>query len=113
MSTTPSLEDLRDAFETLYDDLSAAYWSASTIEVKDRIYGTEELVADILDMFYLADLDKRTDVYKRVAADIQPSLVKLDELRKDIDSIIHAVTVAAKVADSIAKALGLAAKYFV
>jgi len=112
MADKPSLTELRQSFKDSYEDLSTAYWAASTIEAKDRIYGAEEIVENTLDALNAQDLEARDEVFKAVSAQLQPGLKKLDALKADIDKVIHAVNVAANVVRSLGKALDLAARYF-
>jgi DNA repair exonuclease SbcCD ATPase subunit len=111
-SNSPTRQELQNAFQQLYDGLTQAYWSASTIEAKDRIYGVEEVVFDVLTDLAREDLDSRTQVYEDVAINVKSALTKLDRLKEDIDQLIHAVKVASEVAGVIDKAVKLATKFF-
>jgi hypothetical protein len=108
----PTQQDVQAAFQDLYDNLSQAYWSASTIDAKDRIYGIEEIVFDVLTDLEKNDLETDDDAYKQVKADVSPVLDKLAALKKDIDNVIQAVKVATQVAGFLDKAIKLASKYF-
>ena len=108
----PPLQDVRDAFQDLYDNLRDAYWAASDIATKDRIYGTEEIVFDTLADLDREYLEQNSAVYKEVKGKIAPVLDKLDQLKADIDKIIRAVDVATQVAGALDKAIALASKYF-
>jgi DUF1680 family protein len=105
-------KDVQAAFQSLYDGLTQAYWSASTIEAKDRIYGVEEIVFDILTDLEKNDLESDYDAFKTVKANVAPVLKKLDALKKEIDDVIQAVKVATEVAGYLDQAIKLAAKYF-
>jgi hypothetical protein len=112
MVEKPSLTEVQQSFKDAYEDLSAAYWAASTVDAKDRIYAAEETVENTLDSLNAKELETRDEVFKQVAADIKPGLDRLDSLKADIDKIIHAVNVAANLVRSLGKALDLAARYF-
>jgi hypothetical protein len=109
---SPSQEQVRDAYEAVDEQLGQAYWAASTVETKDRIYGIEEIVYDVLMQLYREQLESGTAAYTHVQRQVETVNEKLDQLKQEIDSIIHAVSVAADVAAAIDKAVSLGAKYF-
>jgi hypothetical protein len=108
----PARQEVQKAFQELYDNLTQAYWSASTIEAKDRIYGIEEVVFDVLTELTREELDDRTEVFQEVADKVEPVLTKLDGLKQDIDQLIHAVKVASQVAGAIDQVVKLATRFF-
>jgi len=108
----PSQQEIHDAFGFLYQQLSNAYWVASTIEDKDRIHGISDSVFDILTQLNREDIQSRTDDFKALAKSVADAGTRLDSLKADIDQIIHVVKVASDVTAAIDKALGMAAKYF-
>ena len=110
--TPPSNPEVQAAVQALYDSLSQAYWSASTIDAKDRIYGTEEVLLDTLTNLAREDIEDRTETFEAALENVKPVLARLDQLRADLDKIIHAVKVAAQVADAIDQAVKQLTKYF-
>ncbi len=111
-TTSTSQQQLRGAYEALDEQLGKAYWAASTVETKDRIYGIEEIVYDLLMRLYREQLDSNSPAYIQARQQVQTANEKLDELKQDIDSMIHAFNVAADVAAAIDKAVSLGTKYF-
>ena len=107
-----SQQDVHDAFEELYYALNDAYWAASTIQDKDRIRGIQDVVFQILTGLNQADIASRSADFKALAGTFVSVQAKLDALQKDVDQIIHATQVAAKVVSGITKALALATKFF-
>ena len=108
----PSREETRLAMQSLYDNLTEAYWAASTIEAKDRIYGAEEVVFDILTQLEREDLEADTAAFKAAAGRVEAVLGKVDQLKRDIDKLVHAMKVAVKVTAALDKGVQLATKYF-
>jgi len=111
-ATAPTREQVRDAFQALYDGLGQAYWAATTIESKDRIYGIEEIVYEAVIELNKEDIESNDELYKQVKDQVKSVIDKIDKLKDDIDTIIHAINIAADVAAGIDKAVQLAAKYF-
>lgn len=112
ISENPTQQQVREAFQDLYDQLGNAYWAATTTDTKDRIYGIEEVVYDLL-----MELDKRTleansAVYNEVKVRMETVIGRIDQLKRDIDGIIHAVKIAGNVTAAMDKAIGMAMKYF-
>lgn len=101
-----------DAMQSLYDTLTEAYWTASTIEAKDRIYGAEEVVFDILTELQREDLEANTAAFKAAAEKVVAVMGKVEQLKQDIDKLIHAMKVAVKVTAALDKGVQLATKYF-
>lgn len=109
---TPSREETLEAMQSLYDSLTEAYWAASTIEAKDRIYGAEEVVFDILTDLEREDLEADTAAFKAAAGKVEAVMGKVEQLRQDIDKLVHAMKVAIKVTAALDKGVQLASKYF-
>ncbi len=109
---TPSRKETLDAVQELYDSLTEAYWAASTIEAKDRIYGAEEVVFDILTQLQREDLESNTAAFKAAAGKVEAVIGKVEQLKQDIDKLVHAMKVAVKVTAALDKGVQLAIKYF-
>ena len=110
-SGLPTQEQVRNAFQELYNQLRQAYWAASTIEAKDQIYGVKEVVYDILLELQKEKIESDTPRYKEIKGQIEAATKKIDALRKEIDTIVHAVKIAGAVAKGIDKAIELARKF--
>lgn len=109
----PTVAELRQAFQELFDALNEAFWVVSTIEDKDRIHGLGEAVYRILCEIERADLAARTEAYLAVKAKVDEATRRLGKLKKKLDDIIHAMDTAAAVTRAIDKALDVAARFFV
>src|ERR1035438_6374098 len=110
-AASPTQDEVRGAFQALYDQIVRAYWAASNID-KDRIKGIKESVYDSLMQLEQQQLEANSPLYGQVKTQMQTVIAKINQLKSDIDSIIHAVNIAADVAAAADKAIGLAAKYF-
>ncbi|GDY19777.1 hypothetical protein LBMAG56_11220 [Verrucomicrobiota bacterium] len=108
----PSRQETLDAMQNLYDTLTDAYWAASTIEAKDRIYGAEEVVFDIVTELQREDLEANTAAFKAAGEKVAAAMGKVEQLKQDIDKLVHAMKVAVKVAAALDKGVQLASKYF-
>jgi len=107
----PTQQQVQDAFQQLYDSLNDAYWSASTIENKDRIRGCADVIFDILSQLTADGIASRSADFQQLKSSVQSVKSKLQELQKEIDGVIHNIEVASKVADGIGKALDTAARF--
>lgn len=105
-------QEVRDIFGALYKDLDDAYWSATTIEDKDRISGVQGAVFDILTELNREHIKSNTEKFKELISKVDDVNKRLDKLKKDIDKIIQRVELATRVAKTIDKVLTQAAKYF-
>jgi hypothetical protein len=110
---SPTQQEVHDVFGELYQALTDAYWVASTIEDKDRIRGAADLVFDILTPLNQADIKSRSQDYAELKDAVSTATKKLVALQADIESIIHNVSVATSVLQSITKVLSAAEKFFV
>lgn len=107
-----SRQNVYDAFEYLYNQLSAGYWAATTIEAKDRIRGLSDAIFEILTALNRSDIETRDADFKELTETVKRIAPRLEKLEKEIDQIIHAVKIAENVAQAVDKAIDLAAKYF-
>ena len=106
-------QEVHDIFGELYKQLTDAYWSATTIEDKDRISGIKETVFDILTELNKASIRSNTEKFQELISKVNSVNVRLDKLKEDIDKVIHRVEIATRVAKAIDKVITLASKYFV
>lgn len=109
----PTQQEVKDAYETLYDQLTNAYWVASTIQDKDRIRGIADTVSDILDELDLEDIKLRTEQFKELSQTAASVSAHLTDLQKDIDKIIHVTKTAVAVTKAIGQVLAVTSKFFV
>jgi outer membrane murein-binding lipoprotein Lpp len=108
----PTQDQVADAFQALYDQLVLAYHAASDDNTRDRINGIKEIVYDQLIQLEQQQLDANNALYGQVKGQMQKVIARIEQLKSDINSIIHAVNVATDVAAAADMAIGLAAKYF-
>ena len=106
-------DDVFQAYQNLYELMDKAYWTASTIQDKDRIRGIEDAISDILTALNAADIKARTQDYADCKNLVDATNHRLDKLKSQIDSIIHVVKIATQVVKAAEDAVKLAAKFFV
>ncbi len=109
----PTVAELNKDFQDLYNQLNDGYWSATSIDAKDRIRGISEIVYDILIDINRADLTSRTPEYVELEKAVEYVNKRLDKLKEEIDSIIKKLKLAGQIVNGIDKALDTAAKFFV
>lgn len=107
----PSQQAVQDAYQQLYDSLTDAYWAASTIEDKDRIRGAADVVFEIISQLTVADIKSRSADFTELKTAVNSVTEKLRKLQSEIDTIVHNIEIASKVAAGIAKALELGGKF--
>jgi len=107
-----SQQAVHDAFEELYYALRDAYWAASTIEDKDRIHGIQDSVWEIITALNQADIASRTEEFKALSESFRGVQKELETLQADVEKIIHATEITAKVIQGTTKVLTTAAKFF-
>jgi len=103
-----SRQEVYDAFQQLYQQLSEGYWASTTIDAKDRIRGLADAVSEILTELN----ESRSNDFKALTETVKGINPRLDTLGKEIDQVIHAVKTGQNVAKAIDKAISLAVKYF-
>ncbi len=113
MPKKPTSDEVWLALDQLRRALNDAYWEISDPQQGDRILALAQDVDSIQD-----DMDKdaiisNTAAYKNLQARVKGVNDKLDQLKKDIDGMIHSVETVTKIAGYIDQAMQLAAKYFV
>jgi len=106
----PTTQDLSNAYSDLLDDLNEAYWAASSIDVKDRLYGMIEAISDIISALDKADFESRDATYASLAAKVTDINKQLAKLQTQIGSMISRINTAAAIVSDVAKALTLAEK---
>ncbi len=109
---SPTQQEVHDAYGKLYKSLTDAFWVASTITDKDRIRGAADAVLDIITALNQEDIRSREAEFATLKSQVDIINNKLAALQKDIDGIIHNVTVATTVVQTITKALDFGAKFF-
>lgn len=101
----PTIDEMLVCFDECYNALSQSYWEASTIEGKDQIIGCLEFVSDLIDILLIRDLTSRTEQYEEAAPAIAQGKKKLDELKAEIDRLVHRVATVTRVIGAIERAL--------
>jgi hypothetical protein len=106
------LDKVHEVYQTLYNNLTTAYWAANTIQDKDRIHGVMDLVFETLSALNLDVLEANSAAFKLLSTKVKATNDQLTALKATIDKLIAAVTVATQVATAIDQTLALAAKFF-
>jgi len=106
----PAAQDLSNAYSALLRDLNDAYWVASSLEVKDQLYGIIEVVTSLITQLVATDLASRDAAYAALVAQVATVNTKLDALQKQINSMISRINTAATIVSDIAKVLAVAAR---
>jgi ABC-type transporter Mla subunit MlaD len=107
----PKQQDVQNAFQQLYDNLTSADWAASTIEDKDRIRGYADGIFQILSQLMVDDIKSRSAEFQELKNSVQSVTKKLDQLQTEIDGIIHNIQIASSVVAGITKAVGMASQF--
>jgi hypothetical protein len=107
----PTQQDVQDAFQELYTNLTNAYWAASTIEDKDFIRGCADVIFEILSQLTADGIKSRSADFQNLKKSVDSVTSKLKQLQDEITGIVHNIQVASSVADGITKALGVASKF--
>ena len=102
------IAELQKVFYALYNRLKDAYWAASTIEAKDQIQGARDLVNAILDTLDRADLLSDNAAMANFTQSLKATVSDLGDLQKQLDHIVHNVTVATQAIDAISEAFSVA-----
>jgi len=98
----------KEAFEALgeaYDALDKAYWAASTLTDKDRIYGLSTVILDEYNALAREGLAANTATYKSASAGLKAAKAKIAKLRDDINDMVHAIAIATQVVKVLGKVL--------
>ena len=110
--TKPTLSDVHDAYQDLYNALTAAYWAASTIQNKDQIHGVMDLVFDALTDLNQDSIQANTPAFTSMQEELKTANAQIETVKADIAKLVASIKVATQVASAIDKAISLAAKYF-
>jgi hypothetical protein len=97
----PSNQDAYQALGKLYDALDKAYWAASTVEAKDRIYGLSSIVIDAYNDMAAQNLAADTSQYQGASDALKCITDKLSDLKNDIATLVHAIGIANDVVSAI------------
>lgn len=108
-----SQQEVLDAFVTLKLHLRAAYWSTPDEDTGDKITAAADACSDIATALIVADIKSRTQDYKDLSEKVDLVIKRLNEIKKNIDTMIRAIDVSIKVAKGIDQALKAAASFVV
>lgn len=105
--------ELKEAYCQLYKHLTTSYWYASTIQDKDRIRGLADSIYEILNEMDIDEIKARTHEYQEMKQNIAGLNKKLDDFKKEVDKIIHVITVSQKVCQGISRVIETAGKVLI
>lgn len=108
----PTAQDLINAYSDLLGDLNEAYWAASSLDVKDKLYAIIEIVTSLITQLVATDLASRNAAYAALVAQVAAVNKKLDALQQQINSMISRINTAATIVSDIAKVLSVVARVF-
>lgn len=100
MMSDEARQRLHDAYQTLYDALDGAYWSASA-GAKDRILTVKDGVSSVLAQIDAEDLASRDGAFDELAKAIADQNLELDRLHAALGSLVLEVASATQVASGI------------
>ncbi len=106
-------ESVGALYQELYQQLSKAYWVASTLEGKDQIHGTIDVLYDVITKINQTDFSNRTRAFQELSTEISKLNEQLEKLKGKLDQIIHAVGVVSQVTNAIDQAVKQAAALLV
>lgn len=98
-------DELFAAIDQVYDALNSAYWAASTIQDKDSIKGTLDVLDDLLMALNRAAFKDRTALLNAVGAKVDLAGKQLLKTKNEIDQIVRAVGVASQVVKAVDNAI--------
>jgi methyl-accepting chemotaxis protein len=104
------IETLQKTLGDLYAKLNSAYWAASTIEAKDQIHGAIDVVNEVLDQLDKAGLEADHDALRQLKESLGAANDDLDDLKSQVNQIVHNVKVASQVVAAIDQAISLGGK---
>ena len=115
MAAKPSPEEVWDALNELRRALNDAYWEVKVIDEKsaDRLLALAQDIDSIQDDMDRDEIISNTAEYKKLKSRVNGVNDKLNQLKDDIDGLIHKVETTTKIVGFIEKAVNLAAKFFV
>ena len=100
------------SMEQLHDQLTSAYWYATTVDAKDALTGCSQAVFDILTTLEQEVIETATPEYAALKNDVTAVNTKLQSVQTQINDWIHKIDVAGQVISAIAQAVALAGKVF-
>jgi chromosome segregation ATPase len=103
-----SQQEVCDVFGELHAQLKNAYFAANP-ESKDRIRGLEDIVFDIETALDQSDIKSRTNEFAALTVKVKTGTEQLENLKEEIDQVIHDIAVATQVVSAIDKAVSAAA----
>ncbi len=109
MSATPALQnqDPGAAYQATYDALGKAYWEASDIDSKDRIYGAQQATGDILTAINQQQLAQNTALFIQLTPKIKATNQALKTIQDQIHQITKNIDTASTVIAAITKVLSV------
>ena len=113
MAKTPTSDEVWQTLDQLRRALNEAYWKISDPHEGDRVLALAQDLDSIQDDMDKDEITSNTAAYKNLQARVEGVNDKLDQLKKDIDGIIHSVETVTKITGFIDQAIQQAAKYFV
>jgi len=107
---TATNDEVAQALTVLFEALDEAYWVASDLASKDRIYGISRAVYAELTRLNRLAIAERGKKYRAIDVGITSAIEKLKKLQDEIDRLIHAIDTAAQVVSAIGTVLKLVGK---
>jgi len=104
---------LYTAIFNLHGALREAYWSTADEATGDKITALADACYHILTELNQEDIKSRSDEYLELKQLAENTIVRLKQVKENIEQSVHSVKIATKVANGIEEALKLAAKFFV
>lgn len=99
------------ALNELYEALDDAYWVATTVEAKDRIYGLSRAVYDEITALNRLAIAERGKLYAPLKLEVKRVSDRLKRLQDDIDEIIQAIDTITKVVEAAGKVISILGKF--
>ncbi len=94
-------------YQAAYDALGRAYWDASDMQSKDRIYGAQQAIGDIVTAFDEQQLATNTELFTQLTPKIKAINTALKEIQQQITTITKNIDTAATVISAINKVVSL------
>ncbi|KAA6459733.1 hypothetical protein DYQ86_16615 [Acidobacteria bacterium AB60] len=99
--------NLLDGYKQLLDSLSRAYWEAGDMASKDRIYGAQQAVSELITALDQDDVALLTQQYIAMKPQIDATNAALAKIREDVNQITKNIGTASMLAAGITKVLGM------
>ncbi len=99
--------DVIAALTALHDALDDAYWVASDVPTKDRIYGIARAVYTELTRLNRLTIEERGQKYEPINNDMELVKARLNVLKEEIARVIHAIDTINRVVAAASRVLTL------